>query len=60
MALHQTTLGERAASNQDLVRVLLFVAAVIIVMAIATATMGLLQTGPSLEIVPDPALGLPF
>jgi hypothetical protein len=61
MALHQTTLGQRVASYQDLVRVLLIVAAVIVLMLVATAIFGVQQTGPSYEIVPDPAgLGLPF
>jgi hypothetical protein len=61
MALHQTTLGQRVASHQDLVRVLLVVAAVIVLMLVATAFFGVQQTGASYEIVPDPAgLGLPF
>jgi hypothetical protein len=62
MALHQGTLGQRAASYQDLVRVLLIVAAVIVLMLVATVIFGVQQTGPSYEIVPDPAsgLGLPF
>jgi hypothetical protein len=62
MALHQSTLGQRIASNQDLVRALLIVAAVIVLMLVMTAIFGVQQTGPSYEIVPDPAsgLGLPF
>jgi len=62
MALQQTTLGERAASFEDLVRVLLIIAAVIVVMIALTAVFGVGQTGPSYEIVPDPAAaaGLPF
>jgi len=62
MALHQSTLGKRAASYPDLVRVLLIVAAVIVLMLVLTAIFGVQQTGPSYEIVPDPAsgLGLPF
>ena len=34
MALHQTTLGQRAGSYQDLVRVVLIVAAVIALMLV--------------------------
>jgi hypothetical protein len=62
MALHQSTLGQRVASHQDLVRVLLIVAAVIVLMLVMTALFGVHQTGPSYQIVPDPAggLGLPF
>jgi hypothetical protein len=50
------------ASNQDLVRALLIVAAVIVLMIVLTAVFGVQQTGPSYQIVPDPAsgLGLPF
>jgi len=60
MALHRTTLGQRAASYQDLVRVLFIVAAVIVLMLVMI--FGVQPTGPSYEIVPDPAagLGLPF
>ena len=62
MALQQTTLQERARSHADLVRVLLTIAAVIVVMLALTAVFGVGQTGPSYEVVPDPAagLGLPF
>jgi hypothetical protein len=55
MALHQPTLGQRAASYRDLALVLLIVAAVIVLMIVATALFGVHRTGPSLEIVPDPA-----
>jgi hypothetical protein len=62
MALQHPTLGKRVASNQDLVRALLIVAAVILLMIVLTAVFGVQQTGPSYQIVPDPAsgLGLPF
>ncbi len=62
MALQRMTLGQRADSYRDLVRVLLIVAAVIVLMLVLTAIFGVQQTGPSYQIVPDPAsgLGLPF
>ena len=62
MAFQHSMLGKRAASYADLVRVLLIVAAVIVLMLVLTAIFGVQQTGPSYEIVPDPAsgLGLPF
>jgi ABC-type transporter Mla subunit MlaD len=62
MALQQTTLGDRAASFQALVRVLLVLAAVIVAMIALTAFFGVGQTGPSYDLVPDPAAaaGLPF
>lgn len=62
MALQRTTLGQRAVSYPDLVRVLVIVAAVIVLMLLLTAVFGVQQAGPSYQIVPDPAsgLGLPF
>ena len=62
MALHQATLGQRRASHQDLVRVLLIIAAVIVLMIVMTAIFGVQRAAPSYQIVPDPAggLGLPF
>jgi hypothetical protein len=62
MALQHSTLGTRVASNQDLVRALLIVAAVIVLMLVLTVVFGVQQTGPSYQIVPDPAsgLGVPF
>lgn len=62
MALHQRTIAQWATSHQDFVRVLLIVAAVIVLMLVATAVFGVQQAGPSYEIVPDPVggLGLPF
>jgi hypothetical protein len=61
MALHQTTLEPRAAFSQDLVRVLLIVAAVVVLLLVATAIFGVNQIGPSYELTPDPAgVGLPF
>ncbi len=62
MALQHPALGQRVASNQDLLRALLIVAAVIVMMVVLTVVFGVQQTGPSYQIVPDPAsgLGLPF
>jgi len=62
MVLQRTTLGQRAVPYRDLIRVLVIVAAVIVLMLVMTAMFGVQQTGPSYEIVPDPAagLGLPF
>jgi hypothetical protein len=49
------------APYQDLLRALVVVAAVIAAMLVATAVFGVRLTGPSYEIVPDPAgLTLPF
>ncbi len=58
MALHRTTLGQRAASYPELLRVLLVVAAVIVLMLVMTVIFGVHQAGPSYELVPDPAAGL--
>lgn len=61
MALHQGAFGQRSASYQDLVRALLVVAAVIVLMLVATAILGVQTTAASYEIVPDPAgIALPF
>jgi hypothetical protein len=62
MALQRTILGERATPFGDLVRVVLVIAAVILVMIALTAVFGVGLTGPSYEFAPDPAagLGLPF
>jgi len=61
MALHQLSLAQRVASHQDLLRVLLVVA-VVLLMLVLTAVFGIHQGVPSYQIVPDPAggAGLPF
>jgi hypothetical protein len=61
MALHQTTLVPRAVSTQDLVRVLLVIAAVVALFLVATYVFGVSQVGPSYELTTDPAgVALPF
>jgi uncharacterized membrane protein len=62
MALQHATQGQRVALNPDLLRAFLIVAAVIVVMMVLTAIIGVGQTGPTYQIVPDPAsgMGLPF
>lgn len=61
MALHQATLGQRVAGYRDLVRVLLIVAAIIVLMLAANVIFGVQQTGPAYDFVADPAgLALPF
>ena len=58
MTVHQPILGHRAL---DVVRVLIIIAAAIALMLIATAVFGVQGTGPTYDIVPDPAgVGLPF
>jgi hypothetical protein len=58
MALQRTTLGQRVGSYQDLVRVLLVVAAVIVVMLALNVVFGFQGSGPSIDLTPDPAAGL--
>ncbi len=62
MALHQTTLVQRVAAHQDLVRALLIATGVIAGMILLTAVFGMTRMGPSFDLVPDPAhlAGLPF
>lgn len=57
MALHQTTLQQRAASLPDVVRVLLVVAAVIIGMLVLSVVFGFNGTGPFTGLNPDPGVG---
>lgn len=59
MALHQPALGH---TTEALVRVLLILAAVVAVIIVATAVLGMQQIGPNYDITLDPAhlSGLPF
>ena len=62
MALQQPTLAGSTMSREDVIRVLLIVAAVIAVIVVATALIGMQQAGPAYDLTPDPAKlsGLPF
>lgn len=61
MALHQGSFDYQAVSRQDVVRAVVIFAVVIALMLVATAVLGMQGTGPSYEIVPDPAgVSLPF
>jgi hypothetical protein len=55
-------LGQRAASFEDVVRILLIVAAIIVGMLALNVVFGFNGSGPSFELTPDPgtALGVPF
>lgn len=55
-----STLNPRASSHQDLLRILVIFAAVLVVMAVLTVAFGVTRPGPSLELIADPAAGLPF
>ena len=57
MALHQATFQP---TTQDVYRVLLIIAAVIVLIAAATIVFGFQVTGPTYEITTDPAGVLPF
>ena len=59
MALQQP--GVAHETRDDILRVLLIIAAVIAVVIIATAMVGM-QAGPAYDLTPDPAKlsGLPF
>ena len=59
MALQQPTVAHE--TRDDVIRVLLIMAAVIAVVIVATALLGM-QAGPGYDITPDPAklIGLPF
>jgi hypothetical protein len=56
--LHMTQ--ERGVSSIDVLRVVLLVAALIALMVVLTVVFGVHRSGPSYEIVPDPARFLPF
>lgn len=61
MALQRTTtLGQRIMAHEGLVRVGLVLAAVIVLMLVMTVAFGVHLSGPSFQIVPDPAGTLPF
>lgn len=59
MALQHQTLVQRVTSHEILTPVLLMIA-IVAVMLLATAILGVRLTGPSYELVPDPAGVLPF
>lgn len=59
MALHDRPVT-RAGSRDDLLRAFVFAVLVIVLMAVATVVFGVQISGPSLEIVPDPAGAMPF
>ena len=56
----KSKLGRRLASRQDLLLALAIFAAVLVVMAVLTLTLGVHNGGPSYELVADPGPGLPF
>jgi hypothetical protein len=62
MALQQPTLAGSTMSREGVIRVLLIIAAVIAVVIVATALIGMQQAGPAYDLTPDPAKlsGLPF
>jgi hypothetical protein len=55
-------LGQRAASFEDVVRILLIVAAVVVVMLALNVVFGFNGTGPWTDLTIDPGaeLGLPY
>ena len=60
MALHPSMLAKRISSSTDLMPALLIAVVVIAALLVATAVFGVRLTGPSYDIVPDPAGTLPF
>ncbi|HEX2755272.1 MAG TPA: hypothetical protein VHM48_07405 [Candidatus Limnocylindrales bacterium] len=60
MALLHPNLLERVSAHRDGLRVLVMLVAVLAAMAVLTVAFGVTHTGPSYELVPDPAAGLPF
>ena len=60
MTLRRTTLSQKVIGYEDLIRAFVFVLAVIAALLVMTAIFGINVTGPSYEIVPDPAGVLPF
>ena len=61
MALNPTAFGHRLAVHEDLVRVLLIVAAVLVLMIALSFAFGVHPAGPFV-VIPDPATGpgMPF
>jgi hypothetical protein len=61
MALQPTVLEPRTASAADLGWIILFVAAVAVLLLALNAVFGVAGPGPILDIVPDPAgITIPF
>ena len=60
MAAPQPTLLQRASSHEDLLRALVMIVAIVAALAVLTAVFGVTHSGPSYELIPDPAGALPF
>jgi hypothetical protein len=61
MALHPTVLEPRTATVADLGWIILFAAAVAVLLLALNAVFGVAGPGPILEMVPDPAgITIPF
>jgi len=60
MTVQRTTLIERVSSHGDALRAFAMLAALLAAMAVLTAIFGVTHPGPGYEIVPDPAIGMPF
>jgi hypothetical protein len=56
----KSTLIHLFPSRRDMLRVVVLVAAALAVMAVLTVTFGVHSSGPSYDLIPDPAAGLPF
>ena len=56
----KSTFVQRISSHQDMLRILVIFAAVLVVMAVLTVALGVTRPGPSFELIADPAAGLPF
>jgi hypothetical protein len=48
------------SSRRDVLRVLGTLAGAIVTMVVLTVSLGVVPGGPSIDLIPDPAAGLPF
>ena len=55
-----STLIHPLSSRREKLRIIVIVAVALAVMAVLTVTFGIHASGPSYDLIPDPAAGLPF
>jgi hypothetical protein len=55
-----TILAPRPSLKPNAVRALAIVAVVLVAMTVLTVVLGVVQAGPSLDLVPDPVGAMPF
>jgi hypothetical protein len=60
MALPHPTLVQRGTIRPEVLRAMAILIVVLVAMAVLTALVGVVQSGPSYDLIPDPAGALGF